>query len=131
MNESILTTIKKMLGIEASYDAFDTDIIVNINTVFMTLTQLGVGPETGFSISGEYERWTDFTGSLKTFESVKTYIYLKVKLVFDPPTNSFVLESMKREITELEWRLNVQAESPQTLETKIISFEEIDDMFEN
>jgi len=120
-----------MLGIEDSYEAFDTDIIVNINTVFMTLTQLGVGPETGFSISGKFERWTDFTGSLKTIESVKTYIYLKVKLIFDPPTNSFVLESMKREITELEWRLNVQAESPQTLETKIISFEEIDEMFEN
>lgn len=130
MKQSILTTIKKMLGIEEDYAAFDLDIIVHINTVFMTLNQLGVGPEEGFSISGNNETWLSFTENIKLFNGVKTYIYLKVKLVFDPPTSSFVLESMKKEIAELEWRLVHQAESPQTPDEDAISFEEIDDLFE-
>lgn len=109
--ESILTSIKKLLGITEEYDQFDPDIIMHINSVFMILTQLGVGPAEGFSIEDDTAVWTDFIQNVKKLESVKTYIYLKVKLAFDPPLSSAVIESMNRLINELEWRLNVAAES--------------------
>ena len=109
--ESILTSIKKLLGITEEYDQFDPDIIMHINSVFMILTQLGVGPAEGFSIEDDTAVWTDFIQDAKKLESVKTYIYMKVKLAFDPPLSSAVIESMKRMIDELEWRLNVAAES--------------------
>ena len=108
--ESILTSIKKLLGITEEYDQFDPDIIMHINSVFMILTQLGVGPAEGFSIEDDTAVWTDFIQDVKKLESVKTYIYLKVKLAFDPPLSSAVIESMNRLINELEWRLNVAAE---------------------
>ena len=108
--ESILTSIKKLLGITEEYDQFDPDIIMHINSVFMILTQLGVGPTEGFSIEDDTAVWTDFIQDVKKLESVKTYIYLKVKLAFDPPLSSAVIESMNRLINELEWRLNVAAE---------------------
>ena len=109
--ESILISIKKLLGITEEYDQFDPDIIMHINSVFMILTQLGVGPAEGFSIEDDTAVWTDFIQDIKKLESVKTYVYLKVKLVFDPPLSSAVIESMNRLINELEWRLNVAAES--------------------
>lgn len=109
--ESILASIKKLLGITEEYDQFDPDIIMHINSVFMILTQLGVGPAEGFSIEDDTAVWTDFIQDVKKLESVKTYIYLKVKLAFDPPLSSAVIESMNRLINELEWRLNVAAES--------------------
>ena len=109
--ESILTSIKKLLGITEEYDQFDPDIIMHINSVFMVLTQLGVGPAEGFSIEDDTSVWSDFIQDVKKLESVKTYIYLKVKLAFDPPLSSAVIESMNRLINELEWRLNVAAES--------------------
>ena len=109
--ESILTSIKKLLGITEEYDQFDPDIIMHINSVFMILTQLGVGPAEGFSIEDDTAVWTDFIQDVKKLESVKTYIYLKVKLAFDPPLSSAVIDSMNRLINELEWRLNVAAES--------------------
>ena len=109
--ESILTSIKKLLGITEEYDQFDPDIIMHINSVFMILTQLGVGPAEGFSIEDDTAVWTDFIQDIKKLESVKTYIYLKVKLAFDPPLSSAAIESMNRLINELEWRLNVAAES--------------------
>ena len=109
--ESILTSIKKLLGIAEDYEHFDQDIIMHINSVFMILTQLGVGPDEGFSIEDDTAVWTDFIQDIKKLESVKTYIYLKVKLAFDPPLSSAVIESMNRLINELEWRLNVAAES--------------------
>ena len=109
--ESILISIKKLLGITEEYDQFDPDIIMHINSVFMILTQLGVGPAEGFSIEDDTTVWTDFIQDVKKLESVKTYIYLKVKLAFDPPLSSAVIESMNRLINELEWRLNVAAES--------------------
>ena len=108
--ESILTSIKKLLGITEEYNQFDPDIIMHINSVFMILTQLGVGPAEGFSIEDDTAVWTDFIQDVKKLESVKTYIYLKVKLAFDPPLSSAVIESMNRLINELEWRLNVAAE---------------------
>lgn len=109
--ESILTTIKKLLGIAEEYEHFDSDIIVHINSAFMILTQLGVGPTKGFSISDETSLWSDFLGDDPRLEAVKTYIHLKVKLLFDPPTNSAVIESLNKSISELEWRLNVAAET--------------------
>ena len=111
MNESILTSIKKLLGMTAEYTYFDTDIIIHINTVFMTLNQLGVGPSEGFKIKDEKDVWNTFIKEDDKLEAVKTYIYLKVKLVFDPPLNGAVMEAMKQMINELEWRLNIQSES--------------------
>lgn len=105
--ESILTSIKKLLGIEAEYTQFDADIIMHINTVFLNLTQLGVGPDEGFFIEDDTAIWEDFIGDSSQLQAVKTYVYLKVKLLFDPPLSSSVTESMNRMIAELEWRLNV------------------------
>lgn len=133
-NQSILSTIKKMLGIAEDYDAFDTDVIVNINSVLMILNQLGVGPEKPFIIYGPNEKWSDFVD--KDVELVKSYIYLKVRLMFDPPSNSFLVSSMEKQISEYEWRLNVQVEDNKTTETppecniERISEEEIDKWFE-
>ena len=106
----ILTSIKKLLGIEEDQTCFDQDIIMNINSVLMILNQLGIGPNEGFTITGYTETWTDLLGERKDLEAIKTYIYLKVRLLFDPPTSGFVLDSMERNITQLEWRLNVQVE---------------------
>ena len=110
--ESILTSIKKLLGIPEDYAIFDVDIIIHINTVLFTLQQIGVGPVEGFSITTDEQTWSDFLGDdLQKLEAVKTYMYLKVKMAFDPSTSSFVLESYKRMADELEWRLNVKAET--------------------
>ena len=105
--ESILTSIKKLLGIAEEYEHFDNDIIMHINSVFMILTQLGVGPSKGFVITDSSASWDDFLpeGGEK-LQAVKTYMYMKVRLMFDPPTSSAVMESMNRMINELEWRLN-------------------------
>ena len=108
--ESILTSIKKLIGPDQDNKAFDADIMIHINTALMSLTQLGIGPTEGFFITSELDTWEKFLGERKDLEAVKTYIYLKVRLVFDPPTNSAVIETMKATITELEWRLNHQAE---------------------
>lgn len=108
--ESILNTIKKMLGFESDYDAFDTDIIVNINMVFNILLQLGVGPAEGFSITGATETWSDYIDDMRKLEMVKTYIYLKVKQIFDPGTSSALNTAIDNQIKELEWRLNVQVD---------------------
>lgn len=109
--ESILTSIKKMLGIEEEYEHFDPDIIMHINSVFMILTQLGVGPSEGFTIEDKFSAWTDFVSDTAKIEAVKSYIYLRVKLLFDPPLSSAVIESIKRMIDEYEWRLNVAADN--------------------
>ena len=109
--ESILTSIKKLLGPEEEYEYFDKDIIIHINSALMVLTQLGVRPSDGFFITDSSAVWTDFLGDTKKLEAVKTYVYLKVRLVFDPPSSSAVIESINRTISELEWRLNVAAET--------------------
>lgn len=109
--DSILQSIKKMLGPTEDYTYFDPDIMIHINSVLMILTQLGVGPKSGFFITGSDETWSDYLGDdLTKLELVKSYIYLKVKLVFDPPTTGVLHEAMERQIQEFEWRLNVQAE---------------------
>ena len=111
MNESILTTIKKLLGVPEDYEHFDMDITMHINSVFMILNQLGVGPSDGFSITDKTAVWSDFISDNKKFESVKTYVYMKVRLLFDPPMSSSVMECMNRMIGEMEWRLNSEVES--------------------
>lgn len=111
MNDSILTSIKKMLGIAEDYEYFDTDLIIHINTVFMILKQLGVGPQEGFSITSKTSTWYEFIANDKRLEAVKSYIYMKVRLVFDPPQSSAVIECMNRMISELEFRINIEAES--------------------
>ena len=109
--DSILISVKKMLGIAAEYTHFDADIIIHINSVFMILNQLGVGPREGFSISSDVETWDEFTNDNLTIESVKSYMYLKVGLLFDPPTSSNVVEARNRLVSELEWRLNAIADT--------------------
>lgn len=116
--ESILTSIKKLLGIAEEYTHFDADIIMHINSVFMTLTQLGVGPSDGFYIEDKTLEWIDFIDDPYKLQAVKTYVYLKVKLVFDPASvGSSTLASYERQIQELEWRMNVIAESEEETET--------------
>lgn len=110
--DSILTSIKKLLGIDESYEIFDPDIIMHINSVFMVLRQMGVGPPGGFSISDDSAVWIDYIPEIEKIEAVKTYIYMKVRLVFDPPTSSALLDALKQSIQEYEWRLNVEAETP-------------------
>lgn len=109
--ESILTSIKKLLGITEEYEHFDEDIIMHINSVFMILTQLGVGPPEGFRIEDKTATWNEFISDDVRFDSVKSYMHLKVKLLFDPPLSSAAIESMNRMINEFEWRINVAAES--------------------
>lgn len=111
--DSILTSIKKMLGPSAEDTHFDPDIIMHINTVMMDLGQIGVGPDEGFAITGNTETWEDFIpeADMVKLEGVKSYIYLRVRLLFDPPINSAVTESINKQIDKLEWRLNVAAES--------------------
>lgn len=110
--DSILTSIKKLLGIAEDYEQFDPDIIMHINTVFMTLTQqLGVGPSEGFSIESKEETWDDFIPEdFEQFAAVKTYVYQNVKLLFDPPLSSAVIEVINRSIAQLEWRLTEAAQ---------------------
>ena len=110
--DSILTSIKKLIGSPEEYEHFDTDIIIHINTAFNTLTQLGVGPEEGFRISDATAIWDDFIDTSDTilYEAVKTYIYLRVKLIFDPPNSGATIGIFKETIKELEWRLNVTAD---------------------
>lgn len=110
--ESILTSIKKLLGISEEYTHFDADLIMHINSVFLILTQIGVGPSEGFSISDETAKWTDFIQDSIRLGAVKSFMYLKVKLLFDPPSSSSVMEATNKLIAELEWRLNVEAETP-------------------
>lgn len=111
MTESILTSVKKLLGIDESYTHFDPDLIMHINSVFSILTQMGVGPPNGFSITGSSEVWNDFiTKEPNNFSLVKSYMHLKVKLLFDPPLGSAVIESINRQISEFEWRLFVAAD---------------------
>lgn len=105
--ESILTSIKKLIGFGEEYTHFDDDIIIHINSVFSDLTQIGVGPDDGFSISDSGATWYDYTENDLTISNVKQYIYYRVKLAFDPPTNSAVLASMEKAADRLEWRLNV------------------------
>ena len=106
MDSSILTSIKKLLGIAEEDTSFDQDIIMHINTVFAILAQLGVGPVNGFSIEDDEAIWGDYLGNATNLELVKSYIYMKVRSMFDPPTSSILADAMNKNISELEWRIN-------------------------
>lgn len=109
--DSILTSIKKMLGIEEEYTHFDDDIMIHVNSALMVLNQLGIGPDGGFDIADKTSLWSDYIGTDTNLQGIKTYIFLKVRLIFDPPSSAFLVEIFERHIKELEWRLMVQKES--------------------
>lgn len=114
VTESILNSIKKLLGLDYEYDVFDADIMMHISSVFRILNQLGVGKK-GFSVTSENDKWVDFLGAnYQDLDIVKTYVYLKVRILFDPPQNSFLVSNMQEQIREYEWRLNVQVENEAT-----------------
>lgn len=108
--DSILKTITHMIGPNEDYEYFNTDLIVHINAAFSRLCQLGVGPEQPFFITGANETWSGFISESGHMEDVKQYIYLKTRLAFDPPANSFLVDSMEKQIDQLEWLLNSVAE---------------------
>lgn len=110
LDKSILQSIKKLLGITSDYTHFDSDIVIYINSVFMDLHQLGIGPDDGFSITDKTSNWEDFIPAGNLLNAVKTYVYLKVKFLFDPPANSSAVEALERQINRLEWRLNVEVD---------------------
>ena len=107
--ETILNTIKKLLGIQQEYEYFDEDIMIHINTAFATLNQLGVGPAEGFYMDDKTALWDDYITSIN-MQMIKSYIYLKVRILFDPPTSSVLMDSMNRSIAELEWRLYLEGD---------------------
>lgn len=107
MEQSILTSTKKVLGIDSTYTAFDLDVITHINSAFSSLKSLGIGPNVGFAINDATSVWTDFIASSDyILNMVKTYVYLKVRYAFDPPTTPYLVTAMKEQIAEHEWRLN-------------------------
>ena len=110
MNDSILNTIKKMLGLDEDYDAFDTDVIVHINTFLGVLNTLGVGVD-GFTIEDDGATWNDFlAGSNVPLNEVKTYLYLRVRQIFDPPTSGILSSAIDKQIDELGWRITTKVE---------------------
>jgi hypothetical protein len=129
MAQSILTSTKKILGIAQSDTSFDVDIVIHINSVFSVLQQLGVGPSSGFSIVDATANWEDFLGtSSNAINAVKTYMYLRVRLLFDAPTTSYLVASLNEQIKELEWRLNVVREetnwvSPTPVEPSLMVYD--------
>lgn len=111
-NESILLTIRKMIGPDSDYNVFDTDLITHLNSEFMVLAQAGVGPRVPFRITGTSETWTDFSSDIALIEGVKTYLYLAVKCLFDPSASSTVQTAQSEKAQEYLWRLAIQAETP-------------------
>jgi hypothetical protein len=110
MEASILTSTKKVLGIAESYTAFDLDIIMHINATFSVLSQIGVGPIGGFTVQDETDAWVDLEVPNDQLNLIRTYVFLKVRLLFDPPTTSFLLEATTNQIKEYEWRLSMLRE---------------------
>lgn len=110
MNESILLSVKKTLNLLPDYDVFDQDVIMHINSVFSTLNQLGVGPSEGFMIENDEPTWETFFEGDSRLNHIKTYVYLRVRLLFDPPNTGYLVEALNKQIQELEWRINVQRE---------------------
>lgn len=108
--DSILDSTKKAIGLGADYDVFDLDILMHINTAFSTLSQLGVGPEDGFVVEDDKTSWSDYLLAEKERNMVKSYVYLRVRLLFDPPETSYLINAFNDQVKELEWRLNVHEE---------------------
>jgi len=110
LNDSILNSVKKNVGVDESMTAFDYEIITLINSAFSTLNQLGIGPVDGFMIEDDTATWDSFLAGDPRFNSIRTYMSLKVRLAFDPPGTSFAIAAMEKQIEELEWRLNTVRE---------------------
>lgn len=123
---SILTDTKASLNIVAEDTSFDSQLLMLINSVLLSVTQIGVGPSTGFYISGVDEEWEDLIGEASTLISVKTYISLKVRLIFDPPTSGFLLDAISNQIKEVEWRLRMQAEFDSDLVAAELAVSEVE-----
>lgn len=131
MEDSILDSVKTMLGLTDDYNAFDSELTLHINSVLTVLYQLGVGRQDKiFVIDGEETKWSDFFGDSDVIPLVKSYTYLKVRLLFDPPNSGVLHEAMERQVEELEWRLNVQAETPEYEVCLLDEDEEGDDEYE-
>jgi hypothetical protein len=113
VDDSILTSTKKALGLAEDYTAFDPDIIMYINSVLSTLNQLGIGPNLGFMIEDKEALWDTFLGSDPRLNNIKSYVYLRVRMLFDPPQTGYHTTAMENQIKELEWRINVQREDEQ------------------
>jgi hypothetical protein len=126
MEQSILTSTKKILGVGETDTSFDLDIITHINTAFSTLTQLGVGPVEGFMIEDADSEWDEFIGEDSRYQSVKSYVFLIVRQLFDPPTTSYLIDAVNKQINELEWRLNVNRERTDWIDPNPIVDVEVD-----
>lgn len=122
--ESILQSVKKTLGLDADYDVFDPDVIMHINTTFGTLQDLGIGPESGFMIEDATATWDSYVLGDNRILSVKSYVYLRVRMLFDPPTSSYHVAAIQEQIKELEWRLNVHHEKTGWIDPMPIPVEE-------
>lgn len=118
-NSSILNDVKQICGIEPEYEHFDLDLIMHINSAFSTLNQIGVGPADGFEITGTEETWDDLLAANPKFNSVRTYVALKVKFIFDPPPTSFVIAAMEKQLEQFEWRLNVVREETEWVDPTV------------
>ena len=114
-NDSILTSIKKLMGLTEEYDAFDQDILILINSVLFELEQIGVKAKDGFTLSDKTAVWSDYSDDDRLLNALKPYIYMKTKLMFDPPTSSGALDSMNRIIDRFEWRINLYADTGGTV----------------
>lgn len=121
MVDSILNSVKKVLGLDPDYDAFDPDILMHINTVLTTLNQIGIGPEEGFMVEDDTAVWATFLGDDLRLNSVKTYVYLRVRLLFDPPQTSYLIDSMEQQRKEIEWRLSTQREGAAWTDPSVVS----------
>lgn len=107
MEESILKTIKQLIGCPDDFEQFDLDLTIHINSAFATLTQLGVGPKEGYRITGPDNVWSEFEEDAKKSSLIKDYVYIKTRLLFDPPTSSALMDSLKEQLKEMEWRLYI------------------------
>lgn len=105
MEESILKTIKQLIGCPDDFEQFDLDLIVHINSAFATLTHLGVGPKEGYRITGADNAWSEFEDDAQKLSLIKDYVYIKTRLLFDPPTSGSLMDSLKEQLKEMEWRL--------------------------
>jgi hypothetical protein len=112
IKDSILQDVKQMVGQEWDDTSYDLDIKTHINSVFLDLQQLGVGPSDGFEIQDASTKWDAYLGSNKNLNAVKSYIYIRVRLLFDPPTNSFLVQSLEKQVEKMEWRLQVEMDPP-------------------
>jgi hypothetical protein len=119
VEDSILTSTKIALDLAPDYTAFDDRIVMHINSVFSTLNQLGIGPTEGFMIEDESAVWGDFLTGNMHFNNMKTYMFLRVKLLFDPPGTSYLISMYERQIEQLEWRLNVEREGTQWIDPQV------------